>query len=131
MIQILIVEDHPLVAEGLISIINNTDGLELSGIARSGKEFERLFPGFKSGIVLLDIKLPDTDGIRLCRLIKEKKPDIGVIALTTYNQMYYIEEMLKNGAMGYILKSAEPKEIIEAIFSVNNKKIFVIYENIH
>lgn len=115
MIPILIVEDHPLVAEGLKSILSNSDEFSIHGLAGDGSGFTSLFRTFESGVVLMDIRLPDTNGIELCKIIKASKKKVRVIALTTFNQQFLIKEMLNAGALSYLLKNAAPDEIREAI----------------
>jgi len=115
MIPVLIVEDHPLVAEGLKSILSNSDEFAIHGLAVNGAVFKQLFETFKTGVILMDIRLPDTSGIELCRHAVASGRPIKVIALTTFNQQYLIKEMLDAGAISYLLKNATPDEIREAI----------------
>jgi len=115
MIPVLIVEDHPLVAEGLKSILSDTDEFSIHGLASCGAGFDSLFRTFEAGVVLMDIRLPDTNGIELCKKIKASKKPVQVIALTTFNQQFLIKEMLKAGALSYLLKNAEPDDIRDAI----------------
>jgi DNA-binding NarL/FixJ family response regulator len=115
MIPVLIVEDHPLVAEGLKSILSCSDEFNLHGHANSGAGFLNLYKSFETGVVLMDIRLPDTNGIELCKIIKASNKPVQVIALTTFNQQFLIKEMLDAGALSYLLKNATPDEIREAI----------------
>lgn len=115
MIPVLIVEDHPLVAEGLKSILSGSDEFLIHGLANNGIMFNALFETFDSGVVLMDIRLPDTTGIELCKTIKKTRKPVKVIALTTFNQQFLIKEMLEAGAISYLLKNATPDEIREAI----------------
>lgn len=115
MIPVLIVEDHPLVAEGLKSILSSSNEFSIHGLAINGADFVTLFNTFNTGVVLLDIRLPDTNGIELCKMIKRSKKQVQVIALTTFNQQFLIKEMLQAGALSYLLKNATPDEIREAI----------------
>lgn len=115
MIPVLIVEDHPLVAEGLKSILKSSDEFSIHGLANNGSSFMSLFRTFETGVVLMDIRLPDTNGIELCKIIKSSKKKVQVIALTTFNQQFLIKEILEAGALSYLLKNATPDEIREAI----------------
>ncbi len=125
MIPVLIVEDHPLVTEGLINIINKSDRLTLRGVAMNGKDCIKFLEDFTSGVILMDIKLPDMNGTELCKSVLAKNSHLKVVALTTYNQQYYINTMLENGAIGYVLKNAEPTEIIEAILCASENKKYL------
>ncbi|MFW5656479.1 MAG: response regulator [Bacteroidota bacterium] len=124
MIPVMIVEDHPLVTEGLINVINKAEGLELKGIAMKGRDCISLLPDFQQGVILMDIKLPDISGIELCKEVKKRNKALKIVALTTYNQQYYVNSMIENGALGYVLKNAEPHEIIEAILCASENKHF-------
>ncbi len=115
MIPVLIVEDHPLVAEGLKSILSNSAEFAIHGLAVNGAAFKQQFETFKTGVILMDIRLPDTSGIELCKHAVASGKPIKVIALTTFNQQYLIKEMLDAGAISYLLKNATPDEIREAI----------------
>ena len=115
MIPVLIVEDHPLVAEGLKSILSSSDEFAIHGLANNGADFKTIFASFDQGVVLMDIRLPDINGIELCKMIKESKKPVQVIALTTFNQQYLIKKMLEAGAISYLLKNATPDEICLAI----------------
>lgn len=115
MIPILIVEDHPLVAEGLKSILSGSDEFSIHGLATNGVDFNTIFKTFDKGVVLMDIRLPDTTGIELCKIIKTSKKQVQVIGLTTFNQQFLIKEMLNAGAISYLLKNATPDEIRDAI----------------
>jgi len=125
MIPVLIVEDHPLVAEGLKSILSGRQEFHIHGLAADGSAFQKLFVTFDQGVVLMDIRLPDTSGIDLCKYIKASGKPVQVIALTTFNQQFLIKEMLDAGAISYLLKNATPDEIREAIHkATRNKSVF-------
>jgi len=116
MIQVMIVEDHPLVIEGLKRILEADELIEIHGVASCESEFRTLFSSFSKGVVLLDIKLKDCCGIQLSKEIKESKKDVKVVALTTFSQDYYVRSMLDNGAISYLLKDSPPDAIINAIY---------------
>jgi DNA-binding NarL/FixJ family response regulator len=118
MVNVLIVDDHPLIAEGLGKALTATGSINISGYANSAATALAKATLLKPDVILLDIKLPDGNGIEVCKKIIDALPSQKVIALTSFNQRYYIQEMIKNGAQGYLLKNAEPAEIIDAIFCV-------------
>jgi DNA-binding NarL/FixJ family response regulator len=113
----MIVEDHPLVIEGLRRIFEAEHNFEIHGIASTESEFKTLFSSFSKGVILLDIKLKDCSGIDLCQFIKQSKKDVKVVALTTFSQDYYIRSMIDNGAISYLLKDSSPEAIINAVYS--------------
>jgi DNA-binding NarL/FixJ family response regulator len=119
MINVLIVEDHPLVIEGLKRILEADGQINIFGVASNEKTFRNLFATFEEGVILLDIKLPDCNGIELCKQIRGKSKNIQVVVLTTFAQEYYVRSMLENGAISYILKDAPPSEIINAVYKAS------------
>lgn len=118
MISVLIVDDHPVLAQGLAKALSDSGSLHVCDVAPTGAKAKELFELHHPDVVLLDIKLPDDSGLDLCKYFIGKVPEQKIVVLTSYNQRYYIESMLQNGAMGYLLKNAEPSEIIEAIICV-------------
>jgi DNA-binding NarL/FixJ family response regulator len=118
MIRVAITDDHQLIINGIREIIEHLDGVELVGQwldAASTKEHIR---SVKTDILFLDINLPDQDGIHLCRELLKDQPDLKIIALTTYNQTIMVKNMMKSGALGYLLKNTSKEEIREAIDTV-------------
>ena len=114
----MIVEDHPMVIEGLKTILEQTNNIHITAIAKNGSDALKLCKEKKPHIVLLDIRLPDCNGTDLCKEIVKSTPETGIIALTTHSQELYIRKMIDNGARGYLLKSSSPEEILKAIESV-------------
>jgi len=120
MITILIVDDHPIVAEGIRKLIQDSNAAEVIGVAGTGKACLDFLRWEKPDVILLDISLPDISGIDLCKVIKTKEPTRKILALTTFNERSTVINMMKNGSDGYILKNSETSEIIEAIQEVYN-----------
>jgi DNA-binding NarL/FixJ family response regulator len=118
-ISLIIVEDHPVVVEGLQLMLNSSGNYRVEGVAATGKECLLLLQYLSPDVLLLDINLPDISGIELCKLVLEKHPDQKVLALTTYTERVFIQQMLDNGAFGYVLKNSTPEEIMEGINEVN------------
>lgn len=117
MIPLLIVEDHPLVIEGLKRIFEADENIDLQGVASTETAFKTLFSSFDNGVVLMDIKLKDCCGIELCKMINQNKKQVKVIALTTYSQDYYIRSMLDSGAISYLLKDSSPEVIKNTVYA--------------
>lgn len=120
MINVLLVDDQEILTEGLKMILGKEADINICGTANNGKKAYELCKCNAPDIVLMDIKMPEIDGARATKLIKQDFPDVNVIVLTTFNDDEYIYEALKNGASGYILKDATPKEIADAIRAVHN-----------
>lgn len=117
-ITVSIVDDHPVVTEGLQRILADTEGIAVEGVYTSGSE---LIAGLKDSVpdvLLMDIQMPGIHGVELLHLIGEEYPNIAVIALTNLDQAVVLQEMLRTGAMGYVLKSAGKDVLIQAVRDV-------------
>jgi DNA-binding NarL/FixJ family response regulator len=127
-ISLIIVEDHPVVVEGLQIMFNSSGKYCVEGVAGTGKECLQLLQWFAPDVLLLDINLPDISGIDLCKLIVDKHPLQKVLALTTYNQRVFIQQMLDNGAYGYVLKNSSSEEIMEGVNEVSSGNKYLCSE---
>jgi CheY-like chemotaxis protein len=126
--SLIIVEDHPVVVEGLQILFNSSGRYHLEGVAGTGKECLQLAKWLTPDVLLLDINLPDISGIDLCKVIIEKYPGQKILALTTYNERVFIQQMLDNGALGYVLKNASSEEIMEGVDEVSREIRFLCTE---
>ena len=115
MIRVYIVDDHAVVVEGIYSLLQTEPGITIAGYAHTADNCLQFFTYNTADVILMDISLPDMNGVDLCKLIKRKYPGIMVLALSTFNQGTYIRKMMESGASGYLLKNAAKSEIIEAI----------------
>jgi len=115
-IRLLIVDDHPLFRAGVRESIERTDrDIAVVGEASDGQEAIDLVPSLSPHVILMDIAMPNMNGIEATRRIKEGWPDVSVITLTVYDDEQYIFALLEAGAAGYILKTAGGAEICRAI----------------
>jgi two-component system nitrate/nitrite response regulator NarL len=121
-ISVIIVEDHSIIVEGLSSILNNAEGLKLAGTFLNAEDALQFLQTHTVDIVLLDISLPEMSGIELCQLLKKQNKKIRIIALTNHTEKSVIEEMLQNGADGYLLKNTSKQDLIMAISQVMNNQ---------
>jgi DNA-binding NarL/FixJ family response regulator len=117
-IKILIADDHAVFRDGLITILNGDSTLEFAGAAENGIDLVALAKRVKPDIILTDIRMPGLDGIDATKTIIKDQPAVGVIALSMFNEESLVVDMLNAGAMGYLLKSSEKSDILEAIHSV-------------
>lgn len=116
MIRILLAEDQSMVRQGLKMMIESDPELRVTAEAANGKEAVALCGGSETfDIAILDIRMPEMDGLEAARLIHEKHPEIHILMLTTFNDDQYALEALKSGARGYMLKDADAQELIRAI----------------
>jgi two-component system nitrate/nitrite response regulator NarL len=123
-IRILLVDDHPLVRSGIKSELNDFDFIEVCGEASTGKEGVSKADLLKPDVILLDINMPDINGIEAMKLIKNKTPNTKIIALTMHDSKHYILEMMRLGALGYVLKDSDPGEVVKAIQRVYEGKTY-------
>lgn len=118
----IIVEDHSIIVEGLSSILNNAEELELAGTFLNAEDALEYLQANKTDVVLLDISLPEMSGIELCRVLKQQDKNIKIIALTNHTEKSVIQEMLQNGADGYLLKNTSKQDLVTAISQVMNNQ---------
>jgi DNA-binding NarL/FixJ family response regulator len=118
MIKVLLADDQDILVEGLKLILGKEEDIQICGTCNNGKKAYELCKWNKPNIILMDIKMPELDGVEATKIIKRDFPDVKIIVLTTFNDDEYIYEALKNGASGYLLKDASPDEILEAVRTV-------------
>lgn len=124
-VNIMIADDHAIVRTGLRSIINAEPGLKLVGEATGGLETIELVRKSHPDILLLDISMPDMDGIAVVKKIKSDFPNLKVLFLTIHEDEALLREAIKFGASGYILKKAAETELISAIQTVMRGDLFI------
>lgn len=120
MIKVLLVDDQDILVEGLKLILGKEEDIHICGTADNGRKAYEACKRNRPDVVLMDIKMPDMNGVEATGMIKRDFPDIKVIVLTTFNDDEYIYDALKNGASGYLLKDASPAEIAGALRTVYN-----------
>jgi len=118
-IRILIADDHAMFREGLRLIIERQPDMTIVGEAVDGQEVQEKALELAPDVILMDINMPVVDGVTATRLITQQNPRVGVIILTMYRQDEYVFEAIKNGALGYILKDASSKDLLETIRAVH------------
>ncbi|GHV91089.1 DNA-binding response regulator [Spirochaetia bacterium] len=115
-LKILLVDDQSLFAESLRTFLNNyADDMNVAGIAPNGKEAVSMAAEHRPDVILMDIRMPEMDGVEAVGKIKKQYPEIKIIMLSTYNEDSFVHSALKAGASGYLLKDISPTELIAAI----------------
>lgn len=117
-IKVIIADDHEIFRDGLKLMLQKQSDIELLAEAEDGRELIEMVEQYKPHVVITDVKMPRMDGVSATRLLSGKYPEIGVIALTMFDEEEQIIEMLESGAKGYLLKNADKNEIKDAIQSV-------------
>ena len=123
-IRVLIADDHEVYREGLRLVLEKYADIDLIGEATNGNELLNMTEALEPDVILTDIIMPFMDGIEATRLILKTSPAARIVALTMFNQEYLVLEMLRAGAMGYVLKNAQKYEIVEAIHTVNQNRTY-------
>jgi NarL family two-component system response regulator LiaR len=118
-IRVLLVDDHAVVRSGLAAFLLAFDDLELVGEAGSGEEAVRLCEQLQPDVVLMDLVMPGMDGAAATRAIRERCPQIQVIALTSFKEKELVQGALEAGAIGYLLKNVSADELADAIQAVH------------
>jgi DNA-binding NarL/FixJ family response regulator len=117
-IRIIIADDHQLFRNGLKILLNAFQEFEVTGEASNGEEFLRLLKNTPGDVVLMDINMPEMDGIEATRRGLRINPDIDIIALSMYGEEEYYYKMVDAGAKGFLLKDSDISEVKEAILTV-------------
>jgi DNA-binding NarL/FixJ family response regulator len=119
-IRIILVDDHPVVREGLRSILSSFEEVEIIGQACSGREAIQLARELRPDVVVMDISMPEMNGIEATAALRRELPEVKVLALSMHENFAYIKQALAAGARGYILKDSSPKDLVDAICDVHS-----------
>jgi NarL family two-component system response regulator LiaR len=114
-IRVMIVDEHDMVRRGLIAFLKVKPDLELVAEARNGEEAIQICEQVQPDIILMDLKMPVMDGVTATRIIRERWPDVQVIALTSFQEKELVQEVLQAGAISYLLKNVTVDELAHAI----------------
>jgi len=123
--NVLIVEDHPIVGESLANLVQSSFKEYSCYHVTTAQAGLAWLNGHKAAIILLDIQLPDMSGIEFCRVAKTRFHDTRILAITSMEHRHVVEQMMDCGALGFILKSSDPEEILEAISQVLNGQSYL------
>lgn len=125
MIKVLIADDHAIVRTGLRALLNSEPSMKLVGEATGGYEAIELAGKSNADILVLDISMPDLDGISVTKKIKSQFPDLRILILTVHEDEALLREAIRVGAAGYILKRAAETELISAIRAIIGGDLYV------
>jgi DNA-binding NarL/FixJ family response regulator len=121
-IRVLSVDDHPLLREGVGTVINRQADMSLAGTASNGREGIEAFRALRPDVTLMDLRLPDLSGLDLMIAIRSEFPDARVIVLTAFEGDMEVRRALKAGARGYMLKTMPPRQMLDMIRQVHAGK---------
>lgn len=123
-IRVLVADDHTLVAEGLRALIGSQPGLEVVGQAQDGREALRLALELLPDVVVMDMSMPEMNGIEAARAIRARLPAIQVVMVSMHSTPEYVQRALEAGALGYLVKRSASRDLIAAIRAVHAGRRF-------
>jgi two-component system response regulator NreC len=124
-IRLMLVDDHDIVRTGLKTFLESRSGLEVVAEARSGEEALQRALEVRPDVVVMDITMPQMDGLQATRLLKQQLPDCHVLALTVHEDKQYLFEMMAAGASGYISKQSAAEDLVAAIHAVAGGNVYL------
>ncbi len=124
-VRVLIADDHAIVRAGLRAVLKGEVGMELVGEASGGEEALSLVEALRPDILVLDLSMPDLDGIQVTRQVQSSAPGVRVLILTVHEDEALLREAMRAGAAGYILKHAAEAELISAIHTVQMGETYI------
>ena len=123
--RVLIVDDHPMMRQGLAQLIDNEPDLRVGGEADSAAAALDLVIAQKFDLVLLDVSLPDKNGLEVIKDIRAQKPELAILVVSMHDEAIYAERVLRAGARGYLMKQEGGKKLLAAMRQVLAGQIFV------
>ena len=123
-IKVLVVDDHPVVRKGIISCLINKDNIKIVGEAIDGNDAMIKVKELQPDVVLMDIDMPQMDGLAVTEKLRKEFPGVKVLILSTHSQRDYVLRIIRAGARGYVLKDAPPDDLLAAIVAVDRGEAF-------
>ncbi|REG96244.1 response regulator [Flavobacterium aquicola] len=127
-IKIIIADDHTMFLQGIVSLLENEENISILGKAENGNEVFKVIEKRIPDIILLDISMPEMDGIEVSKIVKQKYPDIKILIVSTHSNTQMIAKLIRIGIDGYLLKNAEKKELLYAIQTIHNGEVYFCKE---
>ncbi len=117
-IRVIIADDHAIVRRGIAALLATEPGIDVTGEAQNGREAITLVKKLQPDVVLMDMVMPEVDGLEAIRQIVEEQPEIRILVLTSFSSVEMILPAIRAGALGYLLKDSSPDELVSAIHQV-------------
>ena len=125
MIKVLIADDQELIRQSLQIVLDSRKNLQVTEAVANGQEVVQSVRREKPDVILMDIRMPKMDGVQCTKIIKDLRPDIKIIILTTFDDDEYVYNALKYGASGYLLKGVSMDGLVEAIETVHSGRAMI------
>ncbi len=125
MIEVVLVDDHKMIREGICALLNKEDDISVVGLAANGREALRLASKMKSIIMVMDVSMPEMNGIDATSQLMRDAPDCKVLGLSMYTDKRFVNGMLKAGARGFLLKECAYQELVQAVRAVESGQIYL------
>ncbi len=119
-IKIIIADDHTMFLQGIVSLLDVEENINIVGKATNGIELFQIIENSIPDIILLDISMPQMDGIQVTKIIKQKFPSVKILIVSTHSNIQMIAKLIRMGVDGYLLKNAEKRELLHAIETIQN-----------
>lgn len=123
-IKILIVDDHEVVRDGLKNILLSLNNVAIAGEAANGEDSITMYESLKPDLVIMDISMPGMNGIEATRIIKENDPNAKILILTMHDNQEYLNQIIRSGAKGFVLKNTDKEELLDAVKTVSTGENF-------
>jgi two-component system, NarL family, response regulator NreC len=124
-VTVLLADDHPIVRQGLRHLLEAEPDLKIVGEASDGLQAVQLTEKFRPNVLIVDMMMPDLNGLEVLRQVKDRSPGTCCIVLSMQSADVYVVEALKAGALGYVLKETGPSELVNAVQQVINGKRYL------
>ncbi|MBI4558561.1 MAG: response regulator transcription factor [Candidatus Hydrogenedentes bacterium] len=124
-IRVLLADDHKLMRDGLSSLLQKEPRVEVVGVAESGRSAVQLAKELQPDVMVMDVAMPDLNGVEAARRIRMENPNVRVLALSMHDDKRFVARMLQAGASGYLLKDCACGELVRAIETVHRKQVYL------
>lgn len=128
MIKVVICDDHAIVRRGLRGILTDAQGIEVLDEAANYRELRQVLPRGEDVVLLLDIELPEMNGMNILEAMRRDFPNVAVLMMSIYPEDQYAVRALRSGAMGYLNKNSAPEKLVEAVSTVAARRKFISTE---